>query len=284
MRQYIRTIAVAMLPLLSALTGDSQSLSNGKPSFDVASIKPNNSGSLAIREVGGRFTATNITLNQLVVYAYFPRNKPFLESQLVGGPSWGSSDRFDIEAKLEGDGRSITNDQMQVMVQTLLEDRFRLRVHTETRESPIYELVVVKAGKMQPSAGDGPLPEWARTPPGPAMAAPPLVPGRTMISIDPSGATITGIKVSISNFVANLEGQLERHVVDKTGLKGLYDIHLPFNPDDLAAGVTAGPQSTRAELPSIFAALQDQLGLKLNPVKGSVDVVVIDSAVRPTPN
>jgi uncharacterized protein (TIGR03435 family) len=130
-----------------------------KLKFEVVSLKANKSGlrNRSIGAAGGRFVATNVSLRGLLDYAYRTRSSGLLESQIASGPAWLDTDRFDVEAKPEGDGRPIPVDQMQIMVQSLLEDRFALSLHREKREMAVYNLVVTKKGKLKRSEDQSPI-------------------------------------------------------------------------------------------------------------------------------
>jgi uncharacterized protein (TIGR03435 family) len=216
--------------------------------------------------------------------------------QIIGGPSWLTTDRFDIQAQPE---RPLSQDEMTVAVRLMLEDRFQLKTHRETRELPTYTLVVAKEGKLK--SVDAPPPfNPAQTPPPPP---PPPAAGGTLPAnfTPPPGAAFQGpgaiiaSAMAMSQFVNLLSSRLGRTVVDKTNLKGYYDFRLEFAPETApggpfgpggpgpvpppAAGTATDPQG-----PAIFTAIQEQLGLKLESTKGTVDVVVIDSIQKPTEN
>jgi|SRR5262245_19871162 len=140
---FVAAIAVAAIPLLL------QSSLVQKPAFEVTSVKPSApaGGPLTMGSRGGRFTATNVPIKLLVQLAYQPPDGTgLLPDQIVGGPSWLASDHFDIEAKPEGDARNVPLGQMWPMLQTLLEDRFQLKTHRETRQLPVYNLIIAKDG------------------------------------------------------------------------------------------------------------------------------------------
>jgi len=274
------------------------------PRFEVVSVKPNTSGTgmIMIRaQPGGRFTATNVTLRNLITTAF--RLQPF---QLVGGPSWLASDHFDILAKAPDAAGDVFSFQQtgpepspgQLMLRAMLADRFKLQTHIETRELPIYSLVLARAdGKLGPkltrSATDcAALAAAARGRPGepPPMPAPgqPMVCGMRIGpgNISAGSTPLSQVAGSLSNFVG-------RTVVDRTGLSGNFDFELTYTPDQMPAGAPAKPadQPTLANGvaidpngPSIFTAIQEQLGLKLESTKGPVDVLVIDSVEHPTEN
>jgi uncharacterized protein (TIGR03435 family) len=239
-----------------------------RDSFEVASIKPGDpSPQLIDSQVlpGGRFTATNLTLKELIGFAYDLRPG----SPVLGGPGWAGSDRFSIEAKADNtipfplgpDGIA----RIRPMVQSLLEERFKLRVHMETKEEPVYELVVAKGGpklKEADSGSQGPRISTARGP----LAA--------------TAATMAFFAKAISG--ESLGIGVGRTVVDKTGLNGRYDFTLRFTREgDLGGPLNSAPDP---DAPSIFTALQEQLGLKLESAKGLVDILFIDHAERPEEN
>jgi bla regulator protein blaR1 len=289
-------------PQLRAQSG--QTASGPLPSFEVASIKhdhsqADHSGANLIR-VGGpdasRWTASNLTAKMLVTFAY--NIKDF---QVSGGPSWINSDRFDIDAKVEDSlaaqmqklPRMQQQDQMRLMVRSLLADRFKLAVSHDTKELPVYELVIAKGGpKLKESAPPDAQNSAAPAPPpasaGSALPTPPR--GGFMMSVGRGGeATLTSKGAPIANLVSLLSQQVGRQIVDQTGLKGEYDISLKWTSDSGLGGgpLPAAPDSTSANDvggTSIFTALQDQLGLRLESTKGPVDTIVIDHIEEPSEN
>ncbi len=253
------------------------------PTFEVASIKVNKSGSAggSLGPRGNRLVANNITLAALVQYAYAPPGGRVLNPQLIGGPDWLRTERFDIDARAEGNER-IPAAQFRVMLQALLEDRFQLKLHRDTRELPVYNLVVVK---------DGPKPSEDQTPPETrnriisfASENEPLssLPrgGLRMIT-GPTTTTLAGTAISVQTLVMLLQGQSDRMIFDKTGFDRLIDVHLEFKredanpPDPDAAGSFASP--------SLFTALRD-IGLRLAPAKAPMEVLIVDSVEHPTEN
>jgi uncharacterized protein (TIGR03435 family) len=240
------------------------------PAFDVVSIRPNNSStqmsgngtfrvSMGLRTLPDGFSASNATVKMLLTNAY--GIKP---DQISGGPGWIDSNHFDIEAKVvPADGATlqpITTDQRNLMLRSMLADRFKLVVHNETKELPIYELVVAKGGsKLQPAKPDQ----------------------TTRMTMSGSGKS-TMETADLSALIFQLSSQLGRPVVDKTGLTGKYDIKLEWARDQGPGSEDAA--SNDASGPSIFTAVQEQLGLKLNSTKGPVDTLVIDHAEPPSAN
>jgi uncharacterized protein (TIGR03435 family) len=215
------------------------------PAFEVASVKPNRSGEQAInirQRPGGGFIARNAPLRMVITHAYNIR-----PNQLSGGPAWISDARFDIEAKAEGASPA----QVRQMLQTLLAERFHLVAHRETREEPIYALVVAKGGpKLRESKADA-----------------------TQVGGDGPGK-IVAEKAPVGMLARTLQNIVQRPVVDETSLTGEYDFELKWLPERLAEPGAADSLDLNA--PSIFTAVQEQLGLKLEGRKGPVEIVVID--------
>lgn len=255
-----------------------------KPVFEVASIKRSaaTGGNASIGDQpGGRFVASYIPLRRVIQFAY--RNN----QQFLGGPDWLDSDRWDIEAKAPAGSVSQRSspvsmaapDALALMVQSMLEERFKLKAHTETRELPLYELTVAKGGsKLKLSDDQTPPPALLGAGGGPRGGALPrggIRVGRG--DLEAQAQTLSLFAMALGALY------VDRPVVDKTGLAGLYDIRLQFTPD---RGLTATPPPTPAAPsgPSIFNALEEQLGLKLEAARGPLPVLVIDSIERPTEN
>jgi uncharacterized protein (TIGR03435 family) len=253
------------------------------PSFEAASVKANHSrGPLTrISTPPGRFSAVNVTLRMMIRNAYLSQ-----DFRTIGGPSWMDVDRFDVEATA---GASVAFDEIRAMTRTLLEDRFHLKTHTETRELPIYVLSVARRdGKLgeriKPSGPDclaiAPIPG--------APAPPPPPPGPLPIGVSPCPSMLTpgnisARKLTIARVATALSGFLSRAVVDKTNLSGDFDLDLHWLPDQMPLPVPGVPLSPiDSSAPSLFTAVQEQLGLKLEPSRGPVEVLVIDGAEKPT--
>jgi uncharacterized protein (TIGR03435 family) len=220
------------------------------PAFEVASIKtsaPDAARTNIQRDPGGGILLTNVNLQTLVSMAYNVQS-----FQLAGGPAWLRSRRFDVDAKAPA---GAAKGQTWVMLQTLLADRFQLTVHRETRELAIFNLVVAKGGpKIQP----------AHRAPGPADDFVQTFPGR-----------MKALMVGMPGLALALSGVLGHQVVDRTNLEGKYDFQLEFAPENAAAD---------SDRPSLYTALQDLLGLKLETSKGPVNMIVIDRAELPAAN
>ena len=250
-----------------------------RPSFEVASIKPNNSGDNRVmtRSVGnGRFSAAGVTVKMLIGLAYRVR-----DFQILGGPNWINTDRFDIEAKAET-GASLQRRQMGLMMQSLLADRFQLKVHAETKELPVYELVVAKDGAKLQAA-----PEPERPGPRAAPRPQPTPGGRPEPGsiISSRRGDVSGYAIPLATLIEFLSQTLGRTIVDRTGITGFFDIMLQWAPDpgEFSPGPDARPPVDPSG-PSIFTALQEQLGLRLESSKGPVEVIVIDSVEKPSEN
>lgn len=221
-------------------------------SFEVASIRRNLSGGLNTQiniSDGGRVTMTNASLKTLIRNAY-----GILSFQLAGEPSWIDTEMYDISAKTGG-SEKISEDQFRLLLQNLLADRFALKVHRETRESTLYALVVDKGGpKFKASSGEG-------------------KPGMNTRK-GSEKATMTGTAETMAVLASNLGNQLGRFAMDKTGLAGAYDFTLEWDLQSTA-------DSTG---PSLFTALREQLGLRLESQKGPVEVLAIDNAEKASEN
>jgi uncharacterized protein (TIGR03435 family) len=226
--------------------------------FDVASIRPSESTSTekAMHVPGGNeLIAENYSLQDLIKLGWGVRS-----FQILGGPKWFDSDRYNVDAKsaLPLDVHTPAEDgltRLQYMVQSLLADRFRLRVHRETKEMGIYSLAVGRNGPILKRSGEA-----------------------TDTTMHGGNGELVATATSMRTLAANLGGELGVSVIDKTGLDGLYDFRLVWSPDRQAAG---SGLDTR---PSLFTALQEQLGLKLDSGRGPVEIVVIDNAGKPSAN
>ena len=252
-----------------------------KPTFEVASVKLNTSesgnGSVAPR--GDRFLATNVTLEVLVRFAYVAPERRSLYRTIFGLPKWGDVDHFDVEAKAGGD-QPISGDRTRIMLQSLLEDRFQLRIHNETRRAPVYSLVLTTKGpKVSPDQsplkpGQEILQVSSRSD---ELASLPR--GALRMVITPTKTTLTGTAISVPRILSAIAGAADRVIVDETSLQKLIDVQLEFS-DQLAP---EQPDGVRSVGSSLFAALEE-IGLKLTPSTAPMDVLVIDSVQRPTGN
>lgn len=246
--------------------------------------RPNDSGSgqiMMLPAANGGWQATNVTLGMLIRIS-----NQLQDNQIAGGPSWLFNDRFDVKGTGAAPGRE---GALMSKVQSMLADRFQLVTHIEQRELPMYALVLARRDgalgeKLTRSTADcSPAAARGR---GPQLPAPGQRP-TCGFSIGPGSLTLGG--QTMAAFATNLSRFVGGIVVDKTGLTGTFDIALTYAPDaglagrgDLPQRVGGAPPPPPGDAPSIFAALQEQLGLKLESTKGLVDVVVIDRAEKPT--
>jgi uncharacterized protein (TIGR03435 family) len=257
------------------------------PSFEVASVKPNTGSSHLVHlqpSPGGRFNAENITLRFLMQYAYDVQ-----DFQISGGPGWVNTDRYDIAAKAEGSPSG--NQMMGPMLRTLLEDRFKLVLHRETRQLPVFALTALKSGpKLKPSK-DGSCTPWSpyslntASSPFPAPGEkPPTFCGFRGFGIQDANQTLDMPGSSVEELTASLAMALRRSVIDKTGLAGKFDFHLTWTLEAPAVPARAPDLSSDAPGSSLSTSLQEQLGLKLESVKGPVEVLVLDHVEKPGAN
>lgn len=259
------------------------------PAFDIASVKANRSGDLVInidRPASDRFTATNVPLRDLIRFAYDVQ-----DVRLIGGPDWIRTERFDIVAKadqpLPAWSPSGPPMRLLLMVRSLLADRFGLVVHQETRDLPVYALVVAREDrKFGPDIRASKLDceSQAKTDiPGASGGAASAECG---MRIAPGQMAIGG--VPMSQFAMVLSNFVQRVVLDRTLLAGNFDFRLSWTPDRLPQGPPPPGAPSLPPVdpngPSLFAALQEQLGLKLEPARAPLEVLVIDRVERPTPD
>jgi uncharacterized protein (TIGR03435 family) len=250
--------------------------------FEVASIKPNKSGSNRVSfspQPNGRFTATNVSVMDIIVIA-FGDGRPFLRSNIVGAPSWASRDRFDLVAKADGNP---TQDEFSRMLRPLLAERFHLIVHSETRDRPIYTLTLARRDR---SLGPG-LRKSALDCVGPRDALPAAC---EVLSVP---GTLRARGTPIAALLRMLTSWLEDHrdVRDETGLSGAFDMDMTWAPDrtptvppDASPELAQALRSIDPNNASLFTALQEQLGLRLVAGKDRTEVLVIDRLDQPTPD
>jgi uncharacterized protein (TIGR03435 family) len=266
---------------------------DSRPQFEVASIKPATGvGMRAIRATPGRVNVDNMPLRRLIFVAYKAQ-----DFQITGGPAWINTDLWSIEATAEG---SMRGDRFPLMLQTLLEDRFQLKIHRETREGSVYELTVLDTGsKLRPTKEGSCIPIELKKPTAvPDPSQPPVCGGRNSTATETGAESLESLGMPLTDqpgvpfqsLTGELSMLLGRTVINKTGLTGRFDFHLEWTPD--AAG-GSGPAASNdlatlaaadAGGTTIFTAVQMQLGLKLKSAKGPVEVLVVDHAEKPTGN
>jgi uncharacterized protein (TIGR03435 family) len=275
-----------------------------RPSFEIASVRLNKSSDQSHSNIplgpgdvysstGGRFTVQGLPLVSYLFFAYKITGDQ-TEAVLSQLPGWATTDRFDIEAKTDGDPAKDTKDQMRLMMQSLLADRFGLKARYETRQVPVFVLTLAKPGRMGPQLrahpADRPCSSAIPTAgePGPDatvdggyprlcggfLGMPATVPGR----MREGGRNVTMAFIA-SHFIADFA---ERPVIDQTGLSGTFDIVVEFVPDTNGPG--GGDSQADPSGPTFLQALKEQLGLRLESQKGPAQVLVIDHVDHPTEN
>jgi uncharacterized protein (TIGR03435 family) len=268
--------------------GVSTSLNAQSPeAFEAVSIKPRTGP----RAAGGpsapdRFVRVDATLRDLIRFAFNVQ-----EFQIEGGPGWMTSTRFDVNAKASSIPAG--PDGMRALVRRLLEERFTLRARTETREMPTYDLVVSRSDRrlgdrLRPSSFDCDAIIAAVTATADDRARcdlrfrPRMVNTGGRPSIYSMTLTLQGVR--LARLATLLPNEVERIVTDKTGLDGTFDLELEFAPQGRRPVGLPGPPSPVSDAPPLATALQEQLGLKLESVRGPVPVIVVESAGLPTPD
>jgi uncharacterized protein (TIGR03435 family) len=239
--------------------------------YDVITVKPSKPS--AGLDFWSRWSPDGISMTGATVQTLIIESYDILTpDQIANLPAWASSDRFDIEAKMDEDAMAAIkklpdaeqSHQHQLMMQSLLADRFQLRVHHATKMLPVYDLVVAKGGLKLKETAEDENSGWSK--------------GR---------GSYSGHRISTDDLVFILSNEVGRIIVDKTGLAGKYDIALKWTPDEMAASAgqqaNASPPAADAP-PSIFTALEEQLGLKLESAKGPVDTIVVDHVEKPSEN
>jgi uncharacterized protein (TIGR03435 family) len=250
-----RVLSMVVISTVGALAGGMSAQTPLSPAFEVASVKSNKSGAPNVGAAGdrfanGQFQTTNIPLRLLMRQAF----ERWQNVDLVGGPAWIDTDRWDIKAKADSPAVD-----MRPMIRSLLGERFKLVTHHEMRALPIYAVTIARRdGRLGPSLRSSTEPFS-------------LVQDRFGV-YTVRGQTIEGL-------AARLNQAVRRPVVDRTGLRGTYDIDLHFAPLDPVPGAELSPP---VDAPSIFTAVQEQLGLTLEATTGPVDVLEIDHVERPT--
>ena len=227
------------------------------PDWEVVTVKPTDpseTGGQRVRLTGRRVQLTNTTVEQFLLLGYGVH-----KSQLAGEPEWAKTERWNVDGEPDVEGEPNWA-QIQGLMRKILTERFGLKLHREQRELPVYAMTVAKGGlKMTPNTSD---------------------PNGLM---DQQNNSVRGREVqnlrnaSMADLATILQFRIGRPVVDQTGLKGRYDFNLQWTTDESQLTVPDAP-------PGIFTAIQEQIGLKLEPVKAQVDVLVVDKVERPGAN
>jgi uncharacterized protein (TIGR03435 family) len=303
-------MAVVVVLLLPAAWSQEQPAATARPQFEVASLKPNNgcentprAGNLSPSP--GRLDWPCVDLQNLIQAAFgmfgdgVSINTQPLHTE--GGPSWMQSEHYSLSAKADGPAR--TEMLAGPMLQAFLEERFRLKTHREMREMPVYAMTVGKGGlKVQPLAEGACTPLDLTHPPAPPKPGdpPPNLCGVMMMGPTAKGDMMIDVRGStMTQFAQRLSGRVDRPIVDQTGITGKFNFHLEFTPDPYMRGQAmpggrggdvgnrpdpSNPAASNDFGPSLFVALQEQIGLKLSSEKGPVSFLIIDHVEKPTAN
>jgi uncharacterized protein (TIGR03435 family) len=254
-------------------------ISQGQPSleFEVASVRPaasNTVGSTIQGLPGGRLNIRNMSLKEIIVVAW--RIQPF---QVAGAPAWLDSAHYDISAK-SGDGANQSD--LTLMLRALLVDRFHLKFHRETKELPIYSLVIAKKhGELGPGLTESTDRDCTTDPSSRSVVEARKLFGLQCGEMAAYGGQIRAVSIPLDRLTPRLSRLMDREVVNKTGLTANFNIHLEWTPERPQGDALSPPE---VEGPSIFTAIQDQLGLKLESQKGPVDILVVDHVEKPSAN
>jgi uncharacterized protein (TIGR03435 family) len=256
------------------------SMPDASKTFEVASVRQNVSGGGGSGSSGsGRLTSRNLSLKFMLLRAF-----PIQEAQLVGGPGWLDTDRFDVVAKA---GKATSDDDLRVMLQNLLIERFSIKLHVETRSLPIYALVRAREdGRLGPdlhvagcegySSGPGPCgtPGSIERHPGELT--------HTQTGRSPAGRSMAMRGATMPALASSLSAMLNRPVVDRTGLDGRFELALRYTmPGARSPSTSSDGTHVQGAAPELFTAIKEQLGLKLEATRGPVEVLVVDSAEHP---
>ncbi len=290
----VRLASAMLVAVTGAQIGSAQATTDKPPEFEVASIKPTKAGTQGFfirMQPGGRFVATGLTTKFLIEQAY-----DIKDSQLAGGPAWLDSEHYDIDAKPDEETGAafdkLPPDQrrprLNMMLKALLADRFKLSVTHETKELSVYALVIAKGGPKFHESTYKPAEKFSDTPPpSPGQGGPP----RQGIMMNGRGE-LTVTYAGLPMFADVLSRSVSGIVIDKTGLTGKYDFTLKWTPDEVQGPMMPGgsrpgadsPPPPDSSGPSIFTALREQLGLKLEPQKAPTDVLMIQHVEKPSEN
>jgi bla regulator protein blaR1 len=277
---------------------DWQTAAGGKMAFEVASIKQSKgafvppsfplSAGNAFRPTGGYFKA-DFPLSVYIQFAYKIWTTEEQDREFAHLPAWASEDRYTVDAKRPGNP---TKDQMRLMMQALLADRFKLAVHYETREVSAVALTVAKEGKLGPKLiahSDGPPCETqplSSAPPAKGVLFPPICDSMAMLRKAGGKLMLMGYRnATMDVLAATLYGVVGRPVIDRTGLRGSFDFTVEWAPEPEGSAASDPPGTLSDPIgPTSVQALRDQLGLKVEPIKGPLRILVIDHVERPSEN
>jgi uncharacterized protein (TIGR03435 family) len=249
---------LSSVPILILIALQSSAVFGQSREFEVASIKPSDPHSTPTRTIrtSGRDVYASVTVLILMIAAYDVQNY-----QIAGAPSWLGNQFYEIAAKADGESTP-TQAELRQMFQKLLADRFQLKIHRETRELPVYALIVGKDGPLMRESS--PDTRYSR-----------MIPGTGQWKVS---------KVDMARLARDLTREVGRTVVDLTGLTGYYDFTLEWTPEQASPPTADGAALPNSGGPSIFTAVQQQLGLKLESRKHPIDLLIIDHVEKPSAN
>ena len=276
-----RSFAQQQMPIFTDPPSKKTDSSVKLPEYEVASVRENKSDAHMMRMMTNSdgFSGTNLSLQSLIADAYGIK-----QDLISGGPGWVESNGFDVDAKVAGTDieqlKKLTGRERASMLQPILAERFKLKVHIETKELPIYELVVMKSGvKVKEAAPDPPSADPVHTLPEKDQKDGPTPRHNGMMRMGPG--EFTGFGLPMTSLANELSYVVHHTVLDKTGLTGKYDVNLTWAPDRDTSDPLAAAADTA---PSFFTAFEEELGLKLQPGKDPVDTLVIDQIEQPSEN
>lgn len=275
MRATVILVATLTLPAFAGGQSPSSAPADPRPRFEAASVKPNQSpdADRNNRFSPGRFAYTNMPVEDYIYNAY-----GFPPARVVGMPDWARREKFDITATHDPQYAAFSRQQL-AMLQRLLEERFSLQTHRETRDMPVYELVAMRTDGLGPRMRVATL-----------DCSPPATANRAQCGMRTDMGLIEGKSIDWRIVVGQLPSAVGRTVIDKTGLQGQFELRLEWKPDP---SVTVSPEATAlataaaatpGERVDIFTALQEQLGVRLQSARAPLEVLVIDQVERPTPD
>lgn len=283
----LAALAVAAIAPFSIAAAQVTTTAEALPSFDAVSVRPASCPRQPVQfQPGGRIAAPSVPARILIGIAYGIPFSAWREG-MVGAPDWVDSHCYNIQAHAEG---SPPQDRMALMMRSFLADRFKLAVHWETRELPIYALVVARQGKIGPQlvphAADNSTcrdPKDQSRPQEQARVTPPVLVPCGGYLISPGRFVLEGTLADLASGISWYQ-EIDRAVVDRTGLTGSFEITFDYSPSPLNAHPGPDTSTDSPASLTIFTALQEQLGLKLESQKGPVRVLVIDHVEEPSAN
>lgn len=286
MTRHIAVVILALATVSLTVVAGAQSPASGTGGlrFEVTSVKPNKSGDLRIsfNSPPGRYEIVNAPLRQIIRIAH-----QIQDFQIVDAPAWIAQERFDILASING---VASPSERSAMLRNLLADRFGLRAHKEMRELPVFELVTARPDRaLGPGAKPTDVDCAARAARsgGPAPAPPPGAPtDRPLCGLMMRPGLLMAGAMTMGEFAQALAPQVNRYVVDRTGVSGAFNFDVTYAPERDTPPPPGAPPLPPPDMngPSLFTALQEQLGLRLNAARAPADVLVIDAVSQPTPD